>query len=238
MFDDFSAYYYSNVVLAYDDYRTVSKSKTMGNSNDLRSALNAATALFHVREHIAKDMRPTRSDTEALCPDYALIGDIVNATKHKLITQTTPHGAPLVANAAQLEEVLIHTIYEDETGTYNATDKDVIVTLSDKSKRKILDVLTNVINFWEHYLHSKKILSSARVFTNTDVIHPRSREECEATSIQYIQTQGVRFRQSCLLQYYNPVSGKAEPINLSKPQIPLSKLNITISTQMNIVPLL
>ena len=96
MFDDLAAFYHENVVSASIDYREVYGSGIVGRSRDLRSALIAATALFHLREHLPRGKRLSRAEVETGCSDYGILGDIVNAAKHKTVTNPTPHGAPLV----------------------------------------------------------------------------------------------------------------------------------------------
>lgn len=112
MFDHLSAYYHDHVVSSYAAYREVSRDCVAGRSRDLREALNAANALFHFREYLpAGDL--SRGQVERLCPDYALLGDVVNAAKHKVITGNTPHGAPLIDDAASLGEQFLIIEYED-----------------------------------------------------------------------------------------------------------------------------
>ncbi|MFZ4703466.1 MAG: hypothetical protein ACOYMG_25775 [Candidatus Methylumidiphilus sp.] len=150
MFDDLVAYYHENVVAAFVAYRETSKDGIAGRSRDIREALIAANALFHFREHLPG--RPlSRADVERQCADYALLGDIANTAKHKEITQNTPHGAPLVSDAEKLAEKILVIEYEDSEGVYRCTQKTVIATLADGTERNLLEVLTNVINFWEAY---------------------------------------------------------------------------------------
>lgn len=219
MFDDLAAYYHENVVSAYIDYLDISEDGTAGRSRDLRGALVAATALFHLREHLPKKGRPTRSDIEKGCPDFAVLGDVVNAAKHKSITKQTPHGAPFVAETTQIGEQIVITEYQDGSGTYRYTEKIVIVKLSDGSERNLIDILTNVINYWELHLYSIGILSSARTFTHSSDAHLRSRAECEANRLDFELIQGQRFHQSFRLRRFNYQSGKIEPMDLSGSQL-------------------
>jgi len=148
MFDDLAAYYNENVVSSFVAYRDISKDGVAGHSRDLRAALNSAAALFHLREHLPTGA-PSRAAVERLCPDYALLGDVVNTAKHKSLSGNTPHGAPLINDAANLAEQLLLIEYEDDVGTYRYAQKAVVIELADGSERNLLEVLTNVINFWE-----------------------------------------------------------------------------------------
>ena len=84
MFDDLTAYYHENVVASFIEYLDICNDGVAGRSRDLRAALAAASALFHLREHLPTGSL-SRTDVERFCPDYALLGDVVNASKHKAL---------------------------------------------------------------------------------------------------------------------------------------------------------
>lgn len=218
MFDDLTAYYHENVVSSFIEYRDICNDGVAGQSRDLRAALSAASALFHLREHL-----PTRSlsraAVERLCPDYALLGDVVNASKHKALSSMTPHGAPLVTDAEKLGEELIFIEYEDEAGAYRYVQKAVVVKLTDGSKRNLLEVLTNVINFWEGHMVTLGVLSTVRVFTHDTDIRYRTRTECEANRLNFELVRGHRFHQTMRLLRFDKATGKAKPIDLSGSEV-------------------
>jgi hypothetical protein len=214
MFHNFDTYYHQNVVLAFEDYRTRKNLRTSDHSRDLRAALDAATALFHLREHLPQQCSITRSQTEKACHSYALLGDIVNAAKHRTLSQTTPHGTPLISDAAQLKEVLISTEYEDKDGKYRDTEKVVMVTLHDGTHCEMLDVLVSVINFWESYLAAHGVLTQARIFQGSSSNHPKARADC-AQQMDFRLTKGLPFQMSIYLQLYNYQTKKVEPIDLT-----------------------
>ena len=215
MFDDLAAYYYDNVVTEFVDYRDTCKDGVAGRSRDLRRALVAATALFHLREHLPTSSAMSRRDVEQQCPDYALLGDVVNSAKHKKITQNTPHGAPLVNQAASLSERQVLIEYNDAAGSYRHAIKTVIVRLADGSERNLLEVMTNVINHWESRLHTLGVLASATVFSYEDPNRRRARSECNGGRLGLEIVQGLRFVQSMQLLRFNEATGKAEPVDLT-----------------------
>ena len=215
MFDDLAAYYHENVVTEFVDYRDTSKDGVAGRSRDLRRALVAATALFHLREHLPTSSAISRRDVEQQSPDYALLGDAVNSAKHKELTQNTPHGAPLVNQAASLSERQVLIEYNDDAGSYRHAIKTVIIKLADGSERNILEVMTNVINHWESRLHTLGVLTSARVFSYENPIRRRTRSECNGGRLDLEIVQGQRFLQSMQLLRFNDVTGKAEPVDLT-----------------------
>jgi hypothetical protein len=99
LFDDLPSLFYHNVISAYDDYVAVRDGNTSGRSGHTRTALEAATALFHFREHLAGPHAKTRAQVVADCPDYRLVADVVNVTKHGTLTRPTSEGPPLVDSA-------------------------------------------------------------------------------------------------------------------------------------------
>lgn len=218
MFDDLAAYYHENVVASFVEYRDICNDGTAGRSRDLRAALNAASALFHLREHLPSTPL-SRADVERLCPDYALLGDVVNASKHKALSGNTPHGAPLVVDAENLAEQIAFIEYEDEAGTYRYVQKSVVVRISDGSEHNLLEILTNVINFWEQHMLSLSVLSKARSFTHDSAIRYRSRAECEANRLNFEIVQGQRFHQSMRLLRFNKATGSAETIDLTGSEV-------------------
>lgn len=219
MFDELAAYYHENVVAAFVAYRETSKDGVAGRSRDLREAMVAATALFHLREHLPKSGAMSRAAVEKQCADYALLGDVVNAAKHKSITQGTPHGAPLVSDAASLVEQILMIEYEDSAGTYRCAQKAVIAKLADGTERNLLEVLTNVLNFWEGHLHAIGVLSKQRTFVLEPQVRYRTRTECEQIRLDFSVVQGHRFKQVMQLLRFDATTGKAQPIDLTGSQI-------------------
>ncbi len=114
MFDDLAAYFYENVALAFTTYRDIRNDRVHGRSKDLRAALVAAAALFHFHEHIPAPRKETRAAIAAKCPDFDLLGDIVNASKHRDLTQ----GNPRVNSAEDIYEQVVLASFEDAEGEY------------------------------------------------------------------------------------------------------------------------
>lgn len=215
MFDDFSSYYGENVIDAYVAYRQTSEDGVAGRSRDLREAIVAATALFHLREHLPTGITISRADVEKLCPDYGLLGDLVHAAKHSTVNRPTPHGPPLVTRARDLREQILLIEYEDNAGAYRFIQKQVVVALTDGSERALIDLLTNVLNFWESWLAPTGLLPAARVFRHNGEVRYRSRDECTKAQLGFEMVQGRRFMQSMRLLRWNPATSCAEPVDLT-----------------------
>lgn len=238
MFDDFTAYYQENIVQPFVEYRDICNEGVSGRSRDIRAALNAASALFHLREHLPAGSL-SRADVERLCPDYAILGDVVNVSKHKTLDGNTPHGAPFVVDAGNLGEVLMLVEYEDDAGTYRYTQKAVVIEITDGSERNLLEILTNVINFWETHMLSLGVLSKARIFTHDSGIRFRSRAECEANHLNFELVQGQRFKQTMQLLRFDNATGKAAPVDLSSMEIkghvykPMYDIELSLADEAN-----
>lgn len=209
MFDDVAAYFYENVLLAYLEYDKVRKNKLLGQSRDLRLAINAAIALYHFKEHLPKDVQRVPDEMSLACPDYPLLGDVVNAAKHGHLTR----GNPLIKEADDVFEELIITQYEDDKGVYWDTKKAVTINLIDGSRRDMFEILTNVLNFWSTELHHLGIIEHERHFDIPDSAIPPRRSESGASPLDLEIVQGVRFRMKSRLLKYNPSTGIAEPID-------------------------
>lgn len=194
-----------------------------GRSIDLRLAVGACEALFHLREHLPDAHRLSRAKAEARCPDLALVGDIANVSKHRALTDRTPHGAPLVTSATQLKEFMNITQYEDAEGEYRCVSKQVVAELADGTLADVMRALTNVLNFWESYLSEIGVLKAATVHPYDDGLGFRSRPPNEEGPTMDI-LQGVRFRQVMRLMKYNPDTGRADPVPLPEG----TKVNVTI----------
>lgn len=215
MFDDFISYYHENAVESYLSYRAMSSDGKAGRSRDLRAALVAVSALFHLREHLPIDCALTRTEAERPCPEYAILGDIANASKHKEINSPTPHGPPLIQHASGIREQITVVQYEDDEGIYSYSFKDVIATLTDGSERRFIEILTAVLNFWEVHLQASGHLPAARTFTCESSIRHRTRQECEGSKLSFEIVRGQRFHQTMKLLKFNNATGKAELIDLT-----------------------
>lgn len=211
MFDDLAAYFHENVVAAYEEYLHIRATQKAGRSSDVRSGITAASALYHFREHLPCTYPKTRADVVLSCPDYALLGDVVNASKHRNLTR----GTPQLANAGSIEEQVLLTVYEDEFGRYQNIEKEVAIKLSDGSVRILLEITTNVMNFWLDELHSIGVISKRAHYSSVITAQPLTRDECTDGEFDLEMTHGLRFKQVWCLRKYNYSTGKIEPENLT-----------------------
>jgi hypothetical protein len=235
MFDDLATHFYEHVVRSLEDYLDVKNSGRAGRSRDIRAAINAATPLYHLREHLPSPYELKWETVNSRCPDYSLLGDIVNASKHSTLTR----GSPLITSATQIFELLVNTEYKDKQGPFFLVEKVVLVKLANGKERDVLEVLINVMNFWQDYLHAIGTIQKSVKYTVPVVAQPRLRADCDSAHIDFEAVQGLRFKQTHRLQVFNYTTGKIElrdmtgkhiRFTLSKPAEP-AVLDLTLQNE-------
>jgi hypothetical protein len=180
----------------------------------------ATEALFHLREHLPAVAALTRAQVQSACPDYRILADTCNASKHKKITNPTPGNLPpIVSEAIRINELTTTIFYEDELGEYVHHDKLVQVELTDGTKRDIFEVFTNVLNFFERHLKSRGVFKDARVFSYLDPHRFRTRSESSGIKMAMELNQSVEARFCVQILRFNNVTLKAEPVDLTGGQI-------------------
>ncbi|MDO9623162.1 MAG: hypothetical protein Q7J46_04170 [Pseudomonas sp.] len=215
MFDDLAAYFYENIVASYLAYRDVREKQSYGRSKDTRAAVAAATALYHLREHIPTPRRNSRKAVASVCPDYDLLGDVVNAAKHKELDR----GNPRLKSSEDIYEVTVSTQYEDAEGTYFDMQKIVVVKFLDGTEKDILDCLTNVMNYWGAEFARMGIIKSYKPF-NTPVTPGEvyvSRDDAQNMDMEILS--GVRFKQTIKLLKFNSETGRSVPVDLTGSEV-------------------
>jgi len=210
MFDDIHAYFIENVRASYAEYKKRRNESKAGQNIDLRKSLAAANSLYHFREHLPNKYKKSRKELSQLCSDYDLLGDIVNASKHNILTKNWK----FLNTAKNISEQIIMTRYQDSEGEYFNREKIICVKLIDGSERDLFDVLTNVLNMWYTYLFEIGILQNE----NKEVIikpkQPIRRNEATGNKLDFEHLQGVRSIVVAKLQEYNYTTNRIENVNL------------------------
>jgi hypothetical protein len=207
------AFFYETVVLAYVVYKTTRKERKSGTRNDWKLAIAASTSAYHFREHLPDQYRKSHKAMVAICRDFALLGDVANAAKHKRLTK----GTPQIASADSIREQVVHTQYRDEVGEYSDATKSIEITLKNGTTRELFDVLTNVVNMWIDFLQASGISGKATQFPHEDRNRIVSRED--AGEMDLAITQGVAAELGFKLQKYNYEKGLPEPVDLTGSEI-------------------
>jgi hypothetical protein len=216
MFDDFDTYFYEAVIEPYYDYIGRKGKNEYGRSLDLKLALASATSLFHLREHLPNGYEISKREFEKNCLEYALIADVVNASKHKKIDRNDPQ----LTNSKQIIEQVVSTLYVDEQGEYTHQDKLVVVILNSGEKVHLHDLLYKTIQAWSVYLHSQGLICNSY-----ELAQPRSktfysREECKCLDLSIVS--GLPFKMQMQLLKYDYQKGKVEPFDLTGVEVSMN----------------
>lgn len=212
--EKFRAYFHDTVVLAYDEYTKQRNSGIAGRNADLRAITNAAEHLYHVREHLPDEVSATWKEICSRSADYALLGDIANALKHKKLTK----GNPRLTNSENIYEETVVTTFEDKKGNYSHAETVVIAKLDDGTCHDVLDILTNVMNAWLTYFYEVGISSKKPKLFPIRNPHKIVKRK-DARNHDFSLTKGVELTQRFKLQKFNYVTGKVEPVNLTGSKI-------------------
>lgn len=215
MFDDLKAQFFEGIIKPYQEYVKIRKNPESGLSKDLRYAIDVATALFHFREHFPPHNRKTKSQLVQTCPDYDLLGDIVNASKHGVLDPKRKKTPTLIVSAHDIYEEVRITEYKDQQGMYRSLEKEIVVDLKDGSHRDLYHIITNVVNMWIDELYEIGIISDNQKFSISNKDIPPRMSENESSTLNLHMLQGVRFKQRMRIQKYNYQTGQIEPVDLS-----------------------
>jgi hypothetical protein len=215
MFDDLKALFHENLVALYLRYRSVLGERKIGLSRDLQAATAACLALYHFREHLPRSHAMSRHQIVEICPDFALVGDVANVTKHAHLTKYESK----VARAQCISEVLFITEFSDDEGIYTDARKAVVVSLKDGTERDLFEVVTNVINFWGSHLASLGVLESFKPFSLPERPGSQWLLRSETGGLDIESIEGVRFKMQIRLQRFDNLKGYSVPIDLSRSDV-------------------
>lgn len=218
MFQNLAVYFYENVVASYEAYVREREADTSGRFRHLRTAVQCASVLYHFREHLAAPNRMTWREVYAACPDYRLIANIANTTKHHTLKSDDPIGAPLVSKVEDLQEIKVVVLYEDDHGRYPDARTVVFATCSDGVERDVDVALTNVLNFWGGQLQAWGVTNyHARPVPYRPGSEWISREEARSAGLEAMQ--GIDFTQQMRLKEWDAQMGIANPVDLTGKEI-------------------
>jgi hypothetical protein len=171
--------------------------------------LVAAASAYHFREHLPPNHAIDYKTIRAKCPEYGLLGDVVNASKHAVLTK----GKPSLNDATDICEVVIVTEYADELGVYQDVDKVIRLSLKDGTQRNLHDVLRCVVNFWIDHLTSLGLINPRSPFVEPPRVAP-SRDEAGcgpdgAARMDLEAVQGLPFTMQMQLMRFQISAGVA-----------------------------
>jgi hypothetical protein len=215
MFDDLHTYFNVAVLTSYAEYARIRDGDLSGTSKHMRAALGLAAYLFHFREHVPAPNQLSRAQAAQQCPDYRLIADVTNVSKHATLTRPTSEGPPLVSDADDIAELSVVTLYEDAEGQYSDTQIWVMVRCADGKDANLDGALINVLNFWGAELKRIGVLSTFNAFSLPTKPGSQFVPRAKARNMNLEAIQGVRFLQTIRLQKFNDSIGASEPMDVS-----------------------
>ena len=124
--------------------------------NNIRRGRLAAIVLFHMADYwnIEVSPQPTKSTLRAIrralitdCPEFSLIGDVANASKHDRLTEGNPKisGSDQIARAAGIFDAPFNTAMFNEASI-------VMVTRDDGTAQPLAGIVRAVMQMWERKL--------------------------------------------------------------------------------------
>lgn len=135
----------------------------LSSRGDLQDVMMIALELYHFREALPSEHAIAETDLIAQCTDFALLSDTVNSWKHTGIHSTWGDRTRLISRRERILEALVVNVRTDNSGPTSA-HKSIYVVLDDGTQRDFLEVLVNVLNFWERYMASRGLINSNRTF--------------------------------------------------------------------------
>lgn len=213
MISDLKAYFIESVLHNYCKYVKLRKSRKIGRRNDLTAAVNISTILYHLREYLPEKKGKSDEEMGFICPDFELLRDVVNLSKHSKITRYTPK----ISDVNNIYEQVIYTCFEDKNGKYWNVEKSVFIKLVDGTERDLFEIITNVMNMWFIEFEQLGIIDHIKPFAaySTKIL---SRSRSSIKLDQYI-TAGLPFQQKGKCQRYNYEKGIIEPYDLTNSRL-------------------
>ncbi len=201
MDDDWLAtFFYEHVLLPYEEFANLQDSDELGNGKDLRAGLDAAIALYHFREQLPSSFAINYKSVLGQCPDYGVVRDIANITKHHTLTRPPS----FVKNEKDaISEIVVITAYKDKFGGYKDFAKQVEVRLLDGSHRNLKEILTNVLNFWIRHLRESGLTNVRQEVRLKQRAEPLDRLQCKEEMPKFNAVAGLSTMLTLRLQTYN-----------------------------------
>lgn len=203
--------FYKNVVAAYDEYVAHRDSCEAGQEQHLRTAVGAAVALYHFREHLPAGLKAGSKKLEERWADYALLRGVTNASKHK----TAKIEPILVAEATDIKEATTVVLYSDEDGEYSHSRTMTHVACTDGTTRWLDPALTRVLNHWGTLL---KDAGECGYSPRPEPEEPGQRylARTEAsTALNLTMLRGLDFRHTARLLKFDNDLGRAVEVDLT-----------------------
>ncbi len=195
-------HFVQGVLPAYKAFLVERDDPTFGEKRLLRLGVEAATRLYHMREHITP--KPGYRAIVQHCPEYALVRDVANLAKHKHLTYQ-----PLVT---KITEVLKTALFDDEAGEYSHFWVEVELTAG-ASVVSMADVLREVLVFWSQKLDAEGIIPGLRLPAPLKELWRVDRTTAKTVPMEVVRGEARTFEHQFLR--FNKDTGIPEPMDLT-----------------------
>lgn len=209
------------VVPAYENYVEISKAKEHKKAALLNAAIQAANMLSHYRDTLNEYKLElgipilTESELSKICPDYCLIVDVFDAYKHVKLDQDKKRKKRerLIIHRSQIVETVVNTLFPFDGETvyprkfYGVMQRRILVypTKMNGGVRDLLEIATNVVNFWADFLLTKGLTKEHLSFRyeGDDIItHEKALENTNGMTIDK-KADGKSYF-TMIARYYEP----------------------------------
>lgn len=213
MFPDFKTYFLEMILVEYQNYERSLRESSFGRHITLKHSIQFSTNLFHLRENLPREIALSRTEAESVCPNYKVLADFVNVTKHGKIDRNSP----LILDSSQISEVVINTMFNDEQGEYSVYRKDLELSLNDGRVQMLSEVLRDCYTFLSSYLVEKNAISDYIPFFPLPGRELLGREKSRELTLEIVS--GYPFGMKMQLLRFDLDAGREVPIDLTGSQI-------------------
>jgi hypothetical protein len=128
---------------------------------DVRRGFLAAIVLYHMADYLDWESNPTQNSSKTLllrrqaliskCPEFAIIRDVADASKHAQLRPATPPRDPSSSDQITQSFVLFRAPF-GESAFEEAAAAGVLVTLEDGKSMPLAGLVQAVLSMWEDQL--------------------------------------------------------------------------------------
>lgn len=140
----------------------------------------------------------SRKDVEADCPEFALIANVTNASKH----HTLHRGKPKFRDVSAIDEIVMATEYVGDGAPYTDCFTRVLVELADGSKADLDVAITEVLNYWSNLLSVAGYFKYSARTLPPSITRKRVRRQ-EARQINFELVRSIDFEAKMVFTRYD-----------------------------------
>jgi hypothetical protein len=139
----------------FSDYALFYVAEWRNEPTNLRRALTSVlylshTADWYLHEHAAPKIGDLYNELEGHCPDFGILVDVANATKHLKLDRPNPRRDAYVTSAGAVDVATYRIAPANLAGTYQGgvIASRIIVELTDDTTRDLAPIIDNVTEMW------------------------------------------------------------------------------------------